>query len=248
MKATAKLPVALMILSGAIFWTVKYLPLTTNGALQHKALLRREIALRVLGEYVATEFSGNKALIVSNPFTQRASQSQEIRAFEEAGIRGLKKGWGQKIQLEGIGFPELHPAAMAHPSTVPVDPQTTTPLSFLTTEDAWDNLLQKYPDTDLVVSLIGLPATLRNLEIWRQPKPHFALLLPDLRMIGNGTDVKEAFRSGKLVAMILEKPGAPPDSASAARDYRTEFNRRFVLVTARNFGELLEGPKKVARR
>jgi hypothetical protein len=248
MKATAKTLLVLLLLSGAIFSTFRYLPLSTDGSMKRTALVRREIALRVLAEFVAQDAPGQKVLVVSNPFTQRKTHNGDVAAFEEAALRGLEKGWGNRIQLQGIGFPELDPALANNPSHLRIDPQTTTPLSFMTTDDAWDNLLHRYPDTDLIVSLIGLPATLRNLEIWRQPMPRFALLLPDLRMIGNGVDVKEAFRSGKLSAVILEKPGAPPESVSLSRDYRAEFNQRFVLVTSSNADTLTEEARKIAQR
>jgi hypothetical protein len=247
MKSAAKVLLAVLLLAGAIFSSLRYLPLSGDGWAKRTALMRREIALRVLGEFVAREFPGRKVLVVSNPFTRQKTH-HSVADFEEAGLRGLKKGWANRIQLQGIGFPELKPALAKNPSHGRIDPQTTTPLSFMTTDSAWDDLLQSYPDTDVVVSLIGLPATLHRLEIWRQPKPHFALLLPDLRMIGDSTGVKEAFRSGKLAAAVLEKPGAPPESAPMNRDYLAEFNQRFVLITAANADTLLEESRNLARR
>jgi len=247
MKSAAKTLFALLLLVGAVFSTLRCFPLSTDGSMKRTALVRREIALRVLGEFVGRECPGQKVLVVSNPFTQRKKQSSDVLEFEEAGVRGLKKGWANRIELQGIGFPEPDAALANNPSHRRIDPQTTTPLSFMTTDDAWDNLLRRYPDTDLVVSLIGLPATLRSLEIWREPKPRFALLLPDLRMIGDCADVKEAFRSGKLAAVVLEKPGALPESAPLNRDYRAEFNQRFVLITSSNADTLTEESKKIAR-
>ena len=236
------------IFAGALFSIFRYLPLSTDAAAQRKVLARREIALRVLAEYLAGEFPGQKALIVSNPFAQQKNKPRIIAAFEEAGIRGLKKGWSGKVHLQGIGIPELDPAAMKHPTDLSIDRQTTTPLGYLTTAGAWDQLLRDHPGTDLVVSLIGLPATLRNLEIWQQAKPHFALLLPDLRMIGGAAEIAEAFSAGKLAAVILEKPGSPVESAPLARDYHVEFNHRFVLVTPKNFREILEGSRRSVLR
>ncbi|MBM3837778.1 MAG: hypothetical protein FJ398_07395 [Verrucomicrobia bacterium] len=248
MKSAAKILFALLLLAGAVFSTLRYLPLASDRSMKRTALVRREIALRVLAEFVAREFTGQKVLVVSNPFTQRKTQSSEVAEFEEAGLRGLKKGWANRIQLQGIGFPELDPALAKNPSHGRIDPQTTTPLSFMTTDGAWDNLLRRYPDTEVVVSLIGLPATLHRLEIWRQSKPRFALLLPDLRMIGDAADVKEAFRSGKLAAVVLEKPSAPPESTPIHRDYHAEFNQCFVLITASNADTLIEESRRIARR
>lgn len=244
MKPAKKFALLLLALSLGVVLTASSVWYLREGPLQRSALQRREIALRVLGEYLATEFPGKNALIVSNPFSQRPNQPSDVYNFEKAGIRGLKEGWENKIHVRGIAFPELNPVAIAHPSTAVIDPQTTTPLSFLTAENAWESMLAKNPGVDLVVSLIGLPANLRNLEFWRQPNPKVALLFPDLRMIGNWSDVRQALRSGKLAAMVVEKPGAPPETVPIGRDYRVEFEKRFALITARNFDLLAGGPNR----
>ncbi|MBI4663712.1 MAG: hypothetical protein HY735_33340 [Verrucomicrobia bacterium] len=244
MRTALKLLLAVAILTVSAVVGGKNLSFLLDGSPRRKAPDRREIALRVLGESLAGEFAGQTALIISNPFTRQPSQPREVYEFEEAGVRGLKEGWGGRIQLREIVFPDLRPEALTHPSAALIDPHTTTPLSFLTAPGAWDSLLAKYPDADLVVSLIGLPADLRSLEIWRNLKPRFALLFPDLRMIGNWAEVQRAVRSGKIAAMVLQKPGSPPEAAGIASDYRKEFDRRFVLVTARNIDEWNVGLEK----
>jgi hypothetical protein len=203
------------------------------------AVARREIALRVLGEYLAGQGSGQLAVIVSNPFTQRGGAPGEVLAFEQAGLRGLKQGWGRKVKLAGVFFPELSAAALADPSAVNMPPDATTPLSFLTAERAWDALLKQHPGADLVVSLIGLPADLPALELWQRPKPQLALLLPDLRLLGDRAAIIAAFRRGKLVAAVLNRPGAPPQSAALDADHRAGFANHFVLVTAENLEAVL---------
>ena len=228
--------VSLLIFAiGFIAWRAALNPERT---VRRQALTRREVATRVLAEYLAKEFAGRRALVLSNPFTQLPGQTASVLAFEASGIRGLKKGWGEHINLVGVVFPQLKPAAIQDPSSVPIDPQCTTPLSFLTVETAWDDLARSNPSADLFVSLIGLPLNLSNLEVWRQPKPAFALLLPDLRMIGNGSAIRDALHGGKLAAIVLNRPGAPPESLPMAADAITEFDQRFLLVTPKNVDEI----------
>ena len=43
-----------------------------------------------------------------------------------------------------------------------------------------------------------------------------------------------AIISGKILAAVLNRPGAPPETAPLARDFRAEFDARFILVTATN--------------
>jgi len=235
---TVKNLLAAALLAG-LLWFAWRLVFSPDRAARNLALARREIATRVLAEAVAGELPGKQALVISNPFTQQPAQPAEVYAFEAAGVAGLRAGFGQALRLQAVAFPELNPAALQNPESLPMDPDTTTPLSFLTAEGAWDALLKKYPGADVLISLIGVPLDLPRLEVWRRPKPRFALLLPDLRMIGGLPAVREAFRNGKLVAAVLNKPGAPPETASLARDYRAEFDARFVLVTARNLDDVV---------
>jgi hypothetical protein len=85
-----------------------------------------------------------------------------------------------------------------------------------------------------------LPAKLNGVRCWREPKPKFALLLPDLRLIGDATAVKQAVKHGKLAAFVLNKPGAPNSRARLKRSAADEFDRRFLLVTTENVDQLME--------
>ena len=199
---------------------------------QQDAFQARELATRGLGEALAQNFPGHRALVISNPYTQQSGLPSAMRAMEEAGLRGLKQGFGSKVSLAAIAFPELKPEAKENPRAVFIDPESTTPLSFLVAEDAFDKLVRQHPDCDLIVSLIGLPANLQRVQCWQDPAgPKFALLLPDLRVIGNRAVIREAMQSGKLVAFVLARPGAPESPPAADAAFATEFEKRFVLVT-----------------
>ena len=70
------------------------------------------------------------SLVVSNPFTQEKNTDRDIKAVEEAGLRGLRRGFGNRIAVEAVAFPELKPGAMQNPRAFVTDPQTSTPLSL----------------------------------------------------------------------------------------------------------------------
>jgi len=159
--------------------------------------------------------------------------------MEDAGLRGLRKGWEGKISSVTIVHPELKAGALENPQSFIADPESTTPLSYLVTPDAFDNQAKQHSDCDLIVSLIGLPAELDRCEVWtRQGPPAFALLLPDLGLFGGTEAIRQAVKSGKLLAFVLRRPGAPPDSESGTDDFAAEFEKRFVLVTPANFEEV----------
>jgi hypothetical protein len=85
-----------------------------------------------------------------------------------------------------------------------------------------------------------LPVNVRQSRTWREPdKPRFGLLLPDWRMIGGRAAIREALKSEKIVAAVISRPGVSTSDNGVDRDYKAEFNRRFLLVTKENIDELL---------
>jgi hypothetical protein len=201
----------------------------------------RELATMFLGQYLATQYSGKKVIVLSNPFSVRPGQPVGVYQFEKAGLRGLRRGLGTRTEIEQVVFPELKPGLLEHPHAATIDPHTTTPLSYMVTDQAVDRIARQYPKADVVVSLIGLPANIRETQAWKQNSGRvFALLLPDLRMIGDQTAVRQSILSGKLAAIILNKPGAPPEDQSLGRNATVEFEQRFLLITPGNVDHYLQ--------
>ncbi len=234
-RVIVPLMLALALLAGLGFW------LFWRHAPKANALRAREVAMRMLAQSLASAQAGRRVLVLSNPFTQRKGTPGDIVATEEAGVRGLRAGLGPNIALEAVAFPELKAEAQQNPRAVFIDPETTTPLSYLVAEDAFDKLAGEHPDCDIIVSLIGLPADLGRVQCWQtNGPPKFALLLPDLRIIGDREAVMRAVKSGKLAAFVLNKPGAPDSNALVGGDFAKEFEKRFVLVTAENIDRVTQ--------
>ncbi len=238
-KATVLIIFAIPVI-GMLFW------LYPRAGVERAPLNHRELATRVMAEYLASHFAGQRAVIISNPFAQKKGQPPEIYAFEAAGIRGLNQGFGKSLAVEAVAFPDLRPEYQQKPDSVYVDPKTTTPLSYLIAEDAFDVLAKQHPACGLLVSLIGLPANLSRVELWRNPAgPKLALLLPDLRVIGDRTAIRSAVKSGQIAALVLNKPGAPAEDAPREKDRQAEFARRFLLVTPETVDELMRAYPKL---
>ena len=227
--------------AGALSW---WLWLRNNP--QENALRARALATRGLAEHLAKAQAGRRVLVISNPFIRRKGADREILATEAAGLRGLREGFGSALRMEAPVFPSLKPAAAENPRGVFIDPETTTPLSYLVAEDAFDTLAAEHPDCDLIVSLIGLPAALDRVQCWRtNGPPRFALLFPDLRVIGDAAAVGRALKTGKLAAFVLPKPGAPDSQTRLGRDPAAEFEKRFVLVTGSNIDQVVRSFPKL---
>jgi hypothetical protein len=201
------------------------------------ALKVRELATQRLAEHLAQTYPGQRALLISNPFTQNGATAKDVVAMEQAGIDGVRKGLGTKLTLEAIAFPDLKPEARANPRALLADSETTTPISYLVTDDAFDKLLSQHPNCTILISLVGFPAALQDIPCWKDEKTKFVMLLPDLRFVGDAIAVKRAVQSGKLAAFVLHKPGAPDSRSMLKRP--DEFDQRFLLVSRENIERMM---------
>lgn len=198
----------------------------------------RSLATRVLAEHIAQHYPGSRVLIIGNPLAQESGRSKGVYEAEEAGRRGIEAGLAGKLSSTEA-YPDLRPEVRTNPGAVPIAPGTTTPISYMMTDDAFDKLAAAYPQHDVFASLIGLPANLKKVKFWMQPNaPKIALLFPDLRVVGDAQAIASAFESGQLIAAVLEKPGASAREDQPAADYRVRFDANFLLVTPENMRQL----------
>jgi len=229
--------VSLLALSllGGLIWLVGFRRSPEHAG----AVDMREIATRGLAGHLAKSGQGKRVLVIANPFAKHGKLSREMQDMESAGLRGLEAGFGSRSQFI-VAWPELKPGVLENPRAVFIDPETTTPLSYLVADDAFDKLAQQHADCDVIVSLIGLPANLTRVRCWQNNSgPKFALLLPDLRIIGDRAAVRHSFEAGKLLAFVAAKPAPQSASVAAHSDWQAAFDERIVLVQRHNFDALL---------
>lgn len=162
--------------------------------------------MEMLGAQIAKLRPEGKVLVLSNPFTVKAGVFNERSQFERAGLRGLRKGLGRGSSV-AVVFPEIRPEYLASPESVIIPPDSRTPLSFLIQPRSVDQLAAGHPECNVIVSLVGLPLGVNQLQIWDEKSPHtFALLLPDLRLLGSPAETVAAFKRGKLLTAVFEDP------------------------------------------
>ncbi|GEM_PF-375885 len=201
----------------------------------------RSLATWGLADYLGRTFPNSRVLVLSNPFSQIGKRNGDVGAQEQAGIDGLKKGFGRQASLFKVVYPALKPGAESNPQSFIPDATVTTPLSFLVAPNTVDQLVADLPNCDLVVSLIGLPAELSQVKTWIQSgPPRFALLLPDFRLIGPPEAIRAAMHAGKMAAFVITKPGATFNTQIKGSDWRSEFDRRYLLVTRDNVDQFLK--------
>ena len=226
--------------AGAVLFLSRRNPLQT-------ALESRRTATRALAEYLAARHPDARAVVVSNPFTQRRGLARGVYAQEQAGIRGLEDGFRGAIEIAAVVYPELTPEAQQDPASVAIDPSSPTPLSYLMAPGAFDTIAREHPDCQLLVSLVGVPLGLEHAQVWRHENPaKLALLFPDLRMIGGGrAAVRDALRSGKLAAFLLPEPrrAAEDPGAASSQGEAAAPGPGFILVTPETVDALLEADR-----
>ena len=195
---------------------------------KNAALAARQRAMEILGSRIAKLRPDCKVLVLSNPFTKESGYLNEKSQYERAGLRGLRKGLGGRSPVTVV-FPEIRPEFFSNPQSVIISPDSRTPLSFLMRPGSVDQLAEAHPECRVIVSLIGLPAELDQLKIWSEKDPRcFALLLPDLRLVGPPAKAVEAFQREKLLAVVAEEsPSGDP-----------------LIVTRDNVVEVLERQPK----
>jgi len=198
---------------------------------------RRALVLERLTLAAVERVSGGGVLVIGNPFAHGPGANGLLRQADDEAVDGVKRALARAGgRYVGLAVPRLREEARRDPTQVALPPGASTPLSFMTEAGAWDGLRAAHPDAGLWISLIGVPADLATTRAWTDAGgPRWALYLPDLRLLGGAEGVGEAFRSGRLVAMVLAKPGAPPESEPMKADPAEEFDRRHILVTADRF-------------
>lgn len=208
----------------------------------------RSLATWGLADYLAQHYAGSRVLILANPFAARENMEQAVIDQELAGIQGLQEGFGDEMDAVEVVYPQLLADAFASPQSLIPDSSVTTPLSFLFAPGALAKLRKEYPSHALWVSLIGLPVGISEEAVWyAEDGPKFALLLPDLRVIGGVDAVKRAVHSGKLVAFVLTRQGRKFDTQSMDGTHREEFDKRYILVSSENVDQVTEDHPELFR-
>ncbi|HIE11465.1 MAG TPA: hypothetical protein EYP62_07615 [Kiritimatiellae bacterium] len=186
----------------------------------------RESVARQLGCYLADQFPGARALILSNPFTRSEKCPDMVRRFEQAALKGLKAGFGGRITTAAVVYPELRPGAERRPLAMVRFP-TPTPLSYLMAPGQLTRVAGEHADCRLIVSLIGIPAGLPGEPLWQWgDRVSLAFLLPDFQVLDRPELVREAFASGLFAAAVVEQSGE-------------DGTQRFQLVTPQNVDRIL---------
>ncbi len=191
--------------------------LTRNSGPKSAALAAREHAMEALGACIARLRPQCQVLVLCNPFAKDAGYLDTKTQYERVALSGLRKGLGRRVPVTTV-FPEIRAEYYTDRQSLFLPPECRTPLSFAIKPASVDQLAEAHPQCRVIVSLIGLPSGVEQLRIWSDKDPRcFALLLPDLRVLGPPVKAREAFQTGKLLAAV-DQDAASGDPLIVTRD------------------------------
>ena len=185
--------------------------LTRTPSPKSADLAARKQIMEALGACIARLKPQSQVLVLSNPFTKGAGYLDAKAQYERAAVSALRKGLGPRTHVTVV-FPEIRKEFFTNRQSLLFPPECRTPLSFAIQPASVDVLAEAHPECQVIVSLIGLPAGVEQLRIWSNKDSRcFALLLPDLTVLGPPDKAMEAFQSGKLLATVDrdDKSGDP---------------------------------------
>ena len=191
--------------------------LTRTSSPKNAALAARQQAMEELGACIAKLRPQCQVLVLSNPFTKDAGYLDAKAEYERVAVSALRKGLSRRTAVTVV-FPEIRPEYYTNRQSLVFPPECRTPLSFAIQPASVDLLADAHPECRVIVSLIGLPSGVEHLRIWSDEDPRcFALLLPDLSVLGPPEKAMEAFQSGKLLA-IVDRDARSGDPLIITRD------------------------------
>jgi len=166
-------------------------------------------AMQALGEFLRATDPNCKVLLLGNPFVQRPEASDKIKDHDVIGTEGLAAGLGNlQMSLRKV-YPSILESYLDSPETVLIPANSKNPLSFIMDKHSVEALLKSHPDHSVVVSLVGLPLGIDKLDCWQDGSDvSFALLQPDLRILGSKKQILQDFARGKILAVVLQDPNS----------------------------------------
>lgn len=169
----------------------------------------------MLSHYLGAKYRVCKVLLISTPWSLHSERTKIM-------VEQMKKNLGDdNVKTAAI---IIHDDGQ----------RDNVRLSDLINAKEFDELADQYPDCNIIISMVGLPADRQKMKLWNDPKRHIALL--NVSLINN----YKAIADGKVVAAVTLKPGSskvdiPPDAKPEDR-----FPLLYMLVTPQNIGELQE--------
>lgn len=181
-----------------------------------------------LGKYIADKLPNSKILLITDKPRQNDTRTPQLLDAFKQGLGG--KATVSVTETPAIAWPEGRP----QPKPEEMD---MIPLQEMMTAQSFNDLMTKYPDCNLVVSFIGLPNDVENMQVWTmdpEKRPKLCLI--------NGAyhNLKSAVQSGIVAAIVAVNPSAKFTDEAAPADVKAAFDKRYILITPENIEKIAQ--------
>ena len=191
-----------------------------NKSAQAREIEYQKVMTRQLGNYLKDKFSGKKAIIIKDPYSKEDSPL----------MVGLNEGLGGALTIVDTIYPEP-PKPKGDPEMEMMDPMETW-----YTKPVLEKMM-KGKDADIIITTIGLP-----MGVGCAGKDFNANCLKGKKVIFAGGSIYEhgrAFAAGCIAAAVTYKPNAEYDEKPVPKDQQAAIDKRFLLVTAENYKDVM---------
>ncbi len=213
-KVAAALPGAIIMLLGLLVSSFMFLyQWGIIGSAPEQRFRNREMGYKELqgfypAKYLAEKFPSYRALLIAPEGYEEDSYNKEI-------IEGIKKGFGDSIELAAI-------------ETIWAPGGDETKINAA----SFNTIIKANDDCNLIISMIGLPPDINRLVIWREKARNRP------KLVAYNIDVKRLrkYIARKFItAAVLFRPD-PEITDRMPHDPEDAFNQRYILVTPANIG------------
>ena len=181
-----------------------------------------ESAAAFLGDYISTNHPGAKILLITGPETEQDKKQHKVI------IELLEKGLAERSSIVATESPIFSSMeALTGNKAISAEEPIFTALSF-------DLMVERHPNCNLIVSLIGLPSDQNEMRLWfMDPEKRPKLIV----VLGNPYELKNAIEAGYISAMITLNPKYISDlEKELPKNYKKRFFQRFLLINRENIG------------
>ena len=186
----------------------------------------------MLGKQLAEKASGAKTLIIAEKARANDTRTPEL-------LQAFKDGAAGKLKIAATATPTVTWPEGKQPKPEEMD---MMPMNEMLKAKDYNDVISKYPDCNLIVSFIGLPNDVQNLNVWSMPPDK----MPKLGLINcNYQNLKTAIQSGAVLAVVGINPTAKFDEQPAPKEQKAAFDRRYILITPENVVQIAETYKNM---
>ncbi|HRR28248.1 MAG TPA: hypothetical protein P5270_02710 [Victivallales bacterium] len=185
----------------------------------------------VLAKYLNNKYPDSKIVIIVD---DKENPSKLINST----LDGLLAGLNEKIHILAIDspdfIPDIYQSTSDKTSSKKIPPERKIFYLQKAKAEHFDNLIYKYPECNLIISLIGLPSNPDEMHIWQieeSKRPKIVLLRADAKKYAQAVYMKA------IDALVTTKP-MKEKVKSKEKNFEKAFDERFLLLTPENITEI----------